>query len=150
PARRGLAFRRAQLHLRDQAAEVLISLTIFDEQRQTRAAHERDLGAHQRLDPGVDRGPVQPWRTVHAIAIDERDRAHVSLHRLGRPPGARASPRRRFTAPRTAAAAPAHSRERIRVALDRAGGGGAGAARGGGRGGGGLRPSVPGGGGGGG
>src|SRR5207244_11212198 len=83
-ARRRLACRRAQLHLRDQAAEVLISLAIFDEQRQARAADERDLGAYQRLDPGVDRSPVQPWRTVHAIAIDERDRAPVSLHRLGR------------------------------------------------------------------
>src|SRR2546423_13708573 len=64
PARRRRAFRSAQLHLRDQTAEVLIALAVLDEERQTRAAGERDLGAHERLDPRVDRGAVQPRRPV--------------------------------------------------------------------------------------
>src|SRR5207249_3173038 len=51
PARGRFALRRAQLHLRDETRKVLVALAVLHEQRQARAADERDLGADERLHP---------------------------------------------------------------------------------------------------
>ena len=70
------AFRRAQLHPRDQPAEIAIPVAILDQHRQPRPVRQRDLAADQGAKAGVLRRPMEPRRPIHAVAIHQRQRRH--------------------------------------------------------------------------
>ena len=72
---RGGAFplRRAHLHAGQQAAEVLIPLAIFHQQRQPAAVGQRDLRAHQRREAEPVAGAIEPGRAVDAVGVQQRD-----------------------------------------------------------------------------
>ena len=92
-------FRRAQLHARDQPAQVPIALGGLDRGRaadgcdgrgtwRDRASDpavalhvDRQLGADDGLDPGGARGLVEARRAVDAVAIEQR---HRGVSEIGR------------------------------------------------------------------
>ncbi len=80
---RGRPFRGPELHARDQAAKVLVSLAVFHQERQARAVGQGDLAADDRLHARLHGGASQPGRPVHAVAIHQRDGGHVEARRFG-------------------------------------------------------------------
>jgi hypothetical protein len=68
-----LPLRRAHLHARQQAAEVLVSLAIFHQQRQPAAIGQRDLGPHQRREAEPVAGSIEAGRPVDAVRVQQRD-----------------------------------------------------------------------------
>ena len=82
--RRDLALRRARLHPRDQAAQVAIAVARRDQHRQPPQARrmravrlllraDGQLGADERLEPGLARRHVQARRAVDAVPIEHRE-----------------------------------------------------------------------------
>ena len=83
-----LAFRRAQLHPRDEPAQVAITLTRSHEQRKVenlvpRAEGDRQLRPDDRLQPCTRGGKMKSWEAVDTIAIEQRDRGIPELRRAG-------------------------------------------------------------------
>ena len=72
-------FFRAQLHLRDGAAQILVTLARFHEQRIAPAFRRGDLRTDVRLDLDFVRGLVKTRRTVDTIAIEHGHRRHLAL-----------------------------------------------------------------------
>ena len=78
---RAFAFGRAQLHARDEAAEILPAVGGLDQHRE-RPRRERaplgrgdgQLGADDGADAGGLRGLMEARRAVDAVAIEQRDR----------------------------------------------------------------------------
>ena len=57
----------------EEAAEILVSVPILAEQREGAGAFHLDFRAHQRAQPGVLRGGVEPRRSVHAADVRQPD-----------------------------------------------------------------------------
>ena len=51
----------------------MVSLLIFDEERELTAVRQRHLGADERREAEPGGGAVQPRRAVDAVLIHERD-----------------------------------------------------------------------------
>ena len=92
---RPLPFRRAQLHHRQQPAEISVAVLRFDEDREAEDGHprtgrrgprigsisvggpriaHRQLRADDRLEPRLLRGEMKARRAVDAVAIEQRQR----------------------------------------------------------------------------
>ena len=71
------AFLRVQLHMRDQAAEVLISGAALHEHRVAPSGRCRDLRAHMRLERELIGGQMKTRGAIHAVAIHERHGPHA-------------------------------------------------------------------------
>jgi hypothetical protein len=84
---RALAFRRRELHARDQAAQVPIPFRAFAEERQDERCvlrgrpgpflaveRDRQFRANQRPDACGTRSLVEAGDAVHAVAIEQRNR----------------------------------------------------------------------------
>src|SRR5579883_3281837 len=61
---RAFAFRAAELHARDQAAEILVAFARFREQRIAPAAFSSDFRANMRSELTLLRGKVEAWRAI--------------------------------------------------------------------------------------
>jgi hypothetical protein len=88
---RTLAFRRAQLHPRQQAAQVAPAVLRRAQHRKGKRAglgpgtwglarFDRQFRANQRADPGGERRLMKTRRAGDAIAIEQRDR-RIAEHR---------------------------------------------------------------------
>ena len=71
PARGTLAFGRAHLDARQQAAEILVPFLVFHEEGQPAAVDQADLGADQRRDAKTRAGAVEGRRSVHTVGVNE-------------------------------------------------------------------------------
>ena len=83
--RRGgaLSLGRTQLHPCNEAAEVLVALPGFGEQRVDRAVGGSDLGADVRAQTELFGGHVEARRAIEPVAVDERHGGHVQGGRAG-------------------------------------------------------------------
>ena len=71
------AFFRAQFHLRDDAAQILIALTRLHEQRIAPAFGRSHFRADVRPNAGFLRRLIKTRRAIHAVSIHHRHRAHA-------------------------------------------------------------------------
>ena len=75
--RRAFALRRAQLHARDQAAEIAITLARCGEQGIRAPIRAGDFAPDMRAHARLLRRHMEARRAVHAIAIQQSHRRHV-------------------------------------------------------------------------
>ena len=68
---RAFAFLGAQLHARDQAAQVLIACAVFAQQRIALAVGAGDFRADMRAHAGFFRRHVKARRAVDAVAVEQ-------------------------------------------------------------------------------
>jgi hypothetical protein len=81
---RAFAFFGAQLHAGDEAAEILIALAGFGEQRVGMAVGAGDFGADMGAQSGLFHRHVEARRAVDAVAVDDGHGGHVEFARRRR------------------------------------------------------------------
>jgi hypothetical protein len=93
---RALAFRRAELHLRHQTAQIPVAIGVFAQHRQRvermasatpqvrvrRALAKGELGADERPDSHGERRLMKARYAIDAVAVEQRDRP---VAEIGRP-----------------------------------------------------------------
>ena len=78
---RAFAFRRAQFHAGDQAAEVLVAFAGFGQQGIGASVGAGDFAADVGAHAGLLGGHVEARRAVDAVAVEQRHGGHVEAAR---------------------------------------------------------------------
>ncbi len=76
---RPFALGGAQLHLRDQAAEVLVALSRLAQQRPPGSVGARDFGADEGADADLFGRHVEAGSAIDAVAVEQRHGRHVEF-----------------------------------------------------------------------
>ena len=82
---RAFAFRRAQFHARDQAAEILITSPRFGQQRVAEAINGGNFSPDMRANVIFSRSKMKARRAINAIAIQQRHSRKFERARLAQP-----------------------------------------------------------------